>query len=290
MDVLEARAYAASLSGNVEFEKQKWENCVRSFSEARVIYSSLFSFTKQDIFKDILASTIDPMIRYAAYQMKISRTIAIPTIARKFFPSSDGDLVSAVEKLDENALREEQIKGTKGAENFEGLPKTITWRSRTVNLADAAIATALGAVSKASTELSQKLEDSSLTPKEKAAAYDDILIASQDATDATKRAIDELLAEGVGQDDQRIQSLQITRTAVNYALVGWRIGRNRVLMGPKDGSLDETGPEKSRKSKKNGAKLVQKEESTGQKLAKLRERVVLYDSTLQVRTDAPKQP
>src|SRR5205814_381747 len=102
------------LSGNVEFEKQNWEKCVRSCSEARIIYSSLFSSTKQDMFKDFPASTIDPMIRYAAYQMKIPRTIAVPAIARRFFPSSDGDLMSAVEKLDTDVLNEEQIKGTKG--------------------------------------------------------------------------------------------------------------------------------------------------------------------------------
>jgi signal recognition particle subunit SRP68 len=74
-----------------------------------------------------------------------------------------------------------------------------------------------------------------------------------------------------------MQSLQITRTAVNYALVGWRIGRNRVLCGPNDGMTFETDNADGLKRGK-GASL---EESTGKKLTRLREKVVLYDSILQ---------
>ena len=277
-DVLEARAYAAALTGAMEFEKQSWEGCVKSYSEARIIYSAVETSTKSDIFKDLLADPVDQSIRYGAYQMRLPRTVAIPEIARKFFPRSDTELVSQVEKLDPDVLNNRPSAKAKSAE-AGAVPKTITWRSRTVDLEDAAIATALASVSSAAQKLTETLASvTAAQAKERASAYDDILIASQDAVDATKHAIDELTGEGVGQGDRRVQSLQITRTAVNYDMISWRIGRNRVLIGERDGSVVD-GPVIHQSKKKN--QKPAKEEPTGRKLAHLREKVVLYDSILQ---------
>jgi signal recognition particle subunit SRP68 len=115
-----------------------------------------------------------------------------------------------------------------------------------------------------------------------AAAYDDILTASQDAADATKQAIEELKGEGVGQGDPRMQALQITRTAVNYEMISWRIGRNRVLMGDKDGATMDSSMIIRRKAAKQGSAAGRsKEEAPGRQIAILKEKVVLYDGTLQ---------
>ena len=65
---------------------------------------------------------------------------------------------------------------------------------------------------------------------------------------------------------------------MNYALVGWRVGRNRVLCGEQDGISFDAGSAKTSKSGKTGGR---REEGQGKKLTQLRERVVLYDSTLQ---------
>lgn len=278
-DVLEARAYAASLSGAMEFEKQSWEACVKSYSEARIIYSALATSTKNDMFKDLLSDPVDPSIRYGAYQMRLPRTVAIPTIARKFFPRSDTDLVSQVEALDPDVLNDQPTKTRTETTDAGSVPKTITWRSRTVDLEDAVIATALASVNAAEKKLAETLAAITATQAaDRASAYDDILIASQDAVDATKHAIDELAGEGVGQGDKRMQSLQITRTAVSYDMVSWRIGRNRVLVGEMDGASPDSLPTKS--SKKKNAKPL-KVEGTGRVLAHLREKAVLYDAILQ---------
>ena len=150
---------------------------------------------------------------------------------------------------------------------------------------DASTAQALGAVATAESELLSFLSSNSdLDAKAKAAAYDEVLIPSQDAVDATKTAIDELSGEGVPQSDRRMQALQITRTAVNYALVGWRIGRNRVLCGSQDGAIlddEDDSSRKSQKPRKDGKLPKAQKEGTGRKLTRLRERVVLYDATLQ---------
>jgi signal recognition particle subunit SRP68 len=281
-DILEARAYAAMLRGAADFESRHWGDCMRSYSTARIIYSALMASMRGDILKDLLSETIDPSIRYAAYQSKIPRTMAIPTIARRAFPSSDGALVSQINKLAPNLLKQSGSEEERGQLDPINAPQTITWRSRQVKIEDASIALALAATDSATARLAEKLASSDLVlPKEMAAAYDEVLIASQDAADATKHAIDEMKEEGVAQSDGRIQSLQITRTAVNYQMISWRIGRNRVLSGEHDGALLDSAPNTTRKSKKDANLRKPKIEPPGRKVARLKEKVVLYDATLQ---------
>ena len=280
---LEARAYYVSLRGAIEFEKQSWDNCLRAYSEARFTYTTLAQSRgpkHEDLFRDLLNTTIDPSIRYAAYQLKLPRTISIETIISRYVPKDSAfvrDILSEhPDALDDPATAQRRTPHG----NAENVPRTIQWRSRVVNLEDAATATALAAVSNAESKLSPFLTSNpDAAPQDKAAAYDEILIPSQDAVDATKTALEELSAEGIPQGDRRMQALQITRTAVNYALVGWRIGRNRILCGRQDGALLE--PEIHRKPRKDGKTTESQEESTGRKLTRLRERVVLYNSTLQ---------
>ncbi|KAK4985907.1 signal recognition particle subunit srp68 [Elasticomyces elasticus] len=271
-DVLEAKAYLASITGAEEFEKQaegqrsadakaskdRWQKCLRSYSEARVIYAALLKETKKDVFREILANTVDPTIRYAAYQAYLPRTVAIATISKKNFPPQH----------------------RAGVEN---VPNTIAWRSREANIVDASIGAALAAVSAAELKLSIFLKSNpNASLRDKAAAYDDALIPSQDAADATRRAIEELGKERADEGDPRLQDLRVTSLAVNYELVSWRVGRNRVLIGIGDGvALDEQKPKKPKRPRKDGKEWPDKEESKGRKLVRLRERVVLYDSIIQ---------
>lgn len=286
--LLEARAYQQSLRGAIAFEKGDWERCLQSLSETRLLYTSFAQSagTKQDdLFRDLLSSNIDPSMRYAAYQLKLPRTMSIDTIVTRYMQRTDNAYVSEVMKSNPDLLQGLGGSARKsGTGKPEDMPKTIKWRSRTVDLEDASTAQALASLSAAEAKLASFLSaNQDLDPKGKAAAYDDVLLPSQDAVDATKTAIDELTAEGVAQGDPRMQSLQITRTAVNYNLVSWRIGRNRVLCGEHDGATFKS--ETNRKSRKQRAneesRVAQEEESNGRKLTRLKERVVLYDSTVQ---------
>ncbi|KAL4810755.1 hypothetical protein BDV18DRAFT_127935 [Aspergillus unguis] len=277
-EILEARAYLSSLKGASYLEKRSWEQCVRSYAISRVIYTALGA-AKKDAFRDLLSSNIDPSLRYAAYQMKLPRSKPIPSLAIEYFPT-DAGIRSEVEKADPSCLKEEAASTRTTADGkIQQLPENVTWRSRTVTIGDAVISQALAAASAEESRLAAWMdsEGSSASSKDKTAAYDNVIIASQDAVDATKTAIDELASEGVDPGDKRMQSLQITRTAVNYALVGWRIGRNRVLCGENDGITFEP----SRTHPKSKKTASQQEEPIGKKLTWLRERVVLYDSTLQ---------
>ncbi|KAL2141022.1 hypothetical protein VTI28DRAFT_2952 [Corynascus sepedonium] len=280
-DVLDARAYAAMLRGAALFEKQSWDACLKSYAVCRIIYSALATSAKGDVFKDLLSETIDPSIRYAAYQAKIPRTLPIPTIARKAFDHAGPELADQIKELNPAVLEHGDADAAKGA---EGAPATLTWRGREVKIEDAAIAVAWAAVGTAQGQLTEKLASAgSLHPKDMAAAYDEILIASQDAVDATKQAIDELRTEGVSQGDARMQSLQITRTAVNYEMISWRIGRNRVLVGENDGiKLEFSGATSRRKKQSEEPEADRtKDEAPGRQIARLKEKVVLYDGVLQ---------
>jgi signal recognition particle subunit SRP68 len=279
-DILDARAYAALLRGAALFEKQSWEPCLKSYAVCRIVYSALATSAKGDVFKDLLSETIDPSIRYAAYQAKIPRTLPIATIARKAFDGADPELANQIKQLNPDVL---EHGDPDAAKSVEGAPTTLTWRGREVKIEDAAIAIAWAAVGTARGQLTEKLVSAgTLHPKDMAAAYDEILISSQDAVDATKQAIDELRAEGVTQGDARMQSLQITRTAVNYEMISWRIGRNRVLVGENDGVKMEFGATSRRKKQTDEAEADRsKDEAPGRQIARLKEKVVLYDGILQ---------
>lgn len=285
IDILEAKAYAALIRGAMHFEKRSWEPSLRSYATARIIYSALATATNGDLYKDLLSETIDPSIRYAAYQLKTPRTVPIPVIARRAFPQSDTTLVEQVNSVDPDILTQGDPESRKGVPGAENAPKTLTWRSREVNIEDAQIALAWGAVLVAKERLASNLsnaQDKDKQPHELAGTYDEILTATQDAVDATKQAIDEMRAEGVDQGDPRMQSLQITRTAVNFEMISWRIGRNRVLAGPHDGATEEYGPLRRRKIKAGQEiRKQEKELPPGKKLTKLKEKVALYDGTLQ---------
>ena len=78
-----------------------------------------------------------------------------------------------------------------------------------------------------------------------------------------------------------MQDLRVTSLAVNYDLVAWRVGRNRVLIGSDDGLAFPPNVQKPRRPRKDGKEWTEREEPTGRKLARLRERVALYDAILQ---------
>ena len=295
-DVLEGRAYAASMAGAEGFEKEsggeqqagekRWHECLQQYSETRVIYAALYEKEKKDVFRDILANTIDPTIRYAAYQAHLSRTIAIPTVAKRYFPKEDAQLVKLVEEVDQYALKDKPLPKTEGEKQAapQDVPNSVTWRGRKANIVDASIGQALASVSAAEARLKSFLDShASALNRDKAAAYDEVLVAAQDASDATKRAIDELEKERIDESDARMQDLRVTSLAVNYGLVSWRVGRNRVLVGAEDDGMtfDPQPQKKPKRLRKDGTEYPDKEEGRGHKLARLRERVVLYDASIQ---------
>ncbi|KAH8150374.1 uncharacterized protein LAJ45_05585 [Morchella importuna] len=261
-DVLEAHAYAASLRGSEAFEKSHWEASIVAFSEARIIYSVLLNSNKNELYRDQLTSTIDPSIRYSAYQLQLPRNMGVATISRKYFPREQAEkVVTVIEALDPSIFSESDedtpMAGTAGSVS------SVTWRSHSAPVDNAEISVALAGA--------QAVENAyyAKTPGEAASteAFDDVLAAWQEAVDATKKAIDDLQAENVKMEDQRMQNLQLTSTVVNYSLICWRVARNRVMIQ----GIAQGG----KKGKKGGPEIRVK------KLGHLKEEVALYDAILQ---------
>lgn len=124
IDLLEAKAYAYSLAGAEQFEKHaegthsaeassdRWSLCLRNYAAARIIYNSLLKATAKDLFKEVLASTTDPSLRYAAYQHRIPRTVGVPDVAKKFFPDDQPKLVKSLEAIDPSAFQVEEASAS----------------------------------------------------------------------------------------------------------------------------------------------------------------------------------
>ena len=256
-DILEASAYAASLAGSESFERSHWEESIKSFAISRVIYSAFLESTKDDIYKDQLTSTIDPSIRYSAYQLKLPRNMDAATISRKYFPQGAERLVPAVQILDPKAFSDPTSDTPEAGGARVG---SLTWRSRTAPVEDADISAALTSthIAENTYHMLQRENPSSTE------AFDGTLLAWQEAVDATKRAIDQL-AKDVGMGEQKMQNLQLIWTVVNYSLICWRIGRNRVMIE----GIAQGGKKR-------------RDELRVKKLGHLKEEVALYDAILQV--------
>lgn len=279
-DVLSAWAYGAVLKGDAYFRGKKWQACLDSYSVAKVIYSALPTTTllEGNSYKDYVSDLVDTPLRFAQRQLNIPTTLSILALAKKHFPKSDKTLTERVEEVAPGFLQEEEDTAMTDGDAL----RTVVWRNRKVPVEDAEIALKLEALDTAASELSQKLSSSvDLKPNSKAEAYDAVLELSNDAVDATQQAIDELKEQGVPQGDSRMQSLAILRTKLKYDLLSWQIGRNRVLMGDKDGAVLEDGP--TLKSKKKAAALAEPQQAIkdSQQVKQQEKKVNLYDKTLQ---------
>ncbi|KIW00087.1 uncharacterized protein PV09_08273 [Verruconis gallopava] len=290
-DILEAKAYAYAFAGakdlekhgadsrssDIEVQREKWASCLESFSASRVIYVALFKSTKEDVLKEYVASTIDPSIRFAAYQSHIPRTVTPVTVSRKYFPKDEKELMQILQKLDPTAFSDQKAAEIDGGAE---VPNRIKWRSRTANIVDTSIGQALAAVKIETGRLQAILRSDDV--KDKYTIYDPVLIAAQDAVDATRHAIDDHEKERVSESDPRMQELRIINLAVNYELIGWRVGRNRELIGSDDGmKLSNTPIKRQNRLRKDGKIWAEKSEGKGRKLVRLRERIVLYNAILQ---------
>lgn len=267
-DVLEAQAYFSTLRGSAFLQKRRWADALDCFCEAWCLYTAIVQINPRSEApcSYLLTTNINSSVRYAAYQVKIPRSRSVQSIVQERTSSSSSQPVARALRAMPSLFESSKNK------RLGDVPKTITWRARVVSLEDASLAEAVGAAAAAEQSL-LATQDDTLDAGAKAAAYDGLLLASQDAVDAARDAIEQLVHEGVPQSDARIQSLQVARTAVTYALIERQIGRNRVLCGAQDGAILEPLTARGKQDK-----VV---ESSSHRLRRLRERVALFDATLQ---------
>ncbi|RMZ90819.1 hypothetical protein DV736_g1950, partial [Chaetothyriales sp. CBS 134916] len=283
-DLLEAKAYLAMLRGTKHFEQSRWQPCMEQYALVRLVYVVLGESAHTDLYRELLSTTVEPSIRYAAYQLKIPRTKPITDIVIEHFPTNESDAKATLIQINPSAFQTTSDLAA-ASDTPKDIPTHILWRNHKVKLEDATIAQALALAHQHEATLNDQFTtfgSGTIDDLALAASYDDVITARQEAADATKSALDELAAEGVDPGDRRMQSLQITRTAVHYAVIEFRIGRNRVLCGVDDGLKFETVSHQPwRKSTKSSKQPTPEQESIGRRISRLRERVALYDAILQ---------
>lgn len=265
VDIVEATAYASSLAGAVAFEKAHWEDALREFAIARTSYDTLSFAVKSDIYKEFLTSTVDPSLRYAAYQLEIPRSVDTTGLAKQFFPQQDQALIETLKGLNPKVLGGGDATEVEDGETAIVI-SSVNWRGRVAAIDEADIAVALGNAQKAETSLQAYMSGN--PNQDQAAAFDELLQAWQDSVDATKREIDRATADGVSTTDPKLQKLQLVFTYVNYNLISRRIGRNRVMVD----AISRTNTK------------------TEKKVNSLKELVVLYDAILQVSACMHRDP
>ncbi|POS76162.1 signal recognition particle protein [Diaporthe helianthi] len=284
-DVLSARAYAALLKGDCSSRARKWEDCLISYSIAKIIYSAL---PPPDVvgntFRDHVSDRVDIPLRLAQRQQNIPTSISLLSLAKQHLPRSEKDLVSGLEEVKPGFLEQDE-----DADMPNGGPlKTVKWRTRQVPVEDAEVVLKLAAMEKAASEVSQKLGSSSVVrSKLKVDVYDDILATSNYAIDATVQVTEELKEQGVPQGDPRMQNLAVLRTKLKYDLLSWQIGRNRVLLGQHDGALLDDGPG-FKKSKSAGDAAPGIKDS--RLVKQLGKKTSVYTKTIQILEEAKELP
>ena len=284
---LESQAYRATLAGALNFEKRHWQACLKSYAAARLVYAALDLTTKSDVFKEVVSNIIDPSIRYAAYKCNLPRTRAVRDVALEALAPIDSVLKEEVLAIDQEAFHTttelRQKQHTRDTLQ-QDIPSTITWRSRTLKLEDAAIAQAIATAITRERRLESSFKEAAgeMEAQDVINRFEEVIAARQEAVDVTKTTIEELQASNVEPSDPKMQSLQVTMTALSFSLVEWQIGRNRVLCGPQDGIVSESQAPKVQKKRHQGnTKEILREESANKKIARVRQRILHYDSTLQ---------
>lgn len=269
--LFEAHAYASLLAGAEAFEKEAWKAALSAFATVRVIFATLAKTAATETYRELQRDTVDPSVRYAAYQLQLPRSLDIASICRQFFPRDDRpDVVGALQQLDARVF-DEQSDAAQGA----GTVSSVAWRGRTAEVEEADVSVALADAQSAETAFYTAEEggmdvDGDGEGEGNPEAFDTVLAAWQNAVDTVKRVIEERTAEGMAIGDPKMQNLQLTWTVVNYSLVSWRVGRNRVMIRsigrrPKNSKRKErkwNAKEKKGSEKQEGSSK-EKEKSAG---------------------------
>jgi len=135
--LLDVQAYAALMTGYKLFEEQDWQAALEKFAIARTIYEKLAAAgdPQQEALCHSTIDSIDPNIRYCAYNLKIKNTSSEDDIAAlvemKLKSSANGAnfLDDKIEALIQKKIQEKASQFT-----------SITWRNHNIDIKNPKIA------------------------------------------------------------------------------------------------------------------------------------------------------
>ncbi|KAF9581889.1 signal recognition particle subunit srp68 [Lunasporangiospora selenospora] len=231
---LETQAYAAVMSGYVLFEAQQWQGALEKFSAARAIYDklSLAGTPHQEALCHAALDEIDPNIRFCGYRLRLAKDGVVSV--EELVQMSAADKASGSDIL----LREIEHLIAKTREERAQDVSSITWRSKTLPLKNAKLATAIIAAQ----ETAAELNNASRTTDEKLEQYDKILQAYAAAEKQVKKAIKEDISAAAkvksSKSEQNTAELNMVATYIAYSALRHSIDRNLLLAQEIYGKLE----------------------------------------------------
>ncbi|KAG0207177.1 signal recognition particle subunit srp68 [Mortierella sp. GBA30] len=223
---LDAQAYAALMAAYVLFEAQQWQGALEKFSAARAIYDklSLAGTSHQEALCHAAMDEIDPNIRFCGYRLRLAKdgVVNVEELVKMSAANKGSGSDVLMREIEHLISQTRQEK----AQDLE----SITWRSKTLPLKNAKVATAILAAQETATE-SCNLEG--LPSEAKLEHFDKVLQAYAEAEKHVKKALkeDAIAAAKVksSKSEQNTADLNMIATYIGYSSLHHVIDRNLLL-------------------------------------------------------------
>ncbi|KAG0364215.1 hypothetical protein BC939DRAFT_466896 [Gamsiella multidivaricata] len=223
---LDAQAYAALMSGYVLFEAQQWQGALEKFSAARAIYDklSLAGTPHQEALCHATMDEIDPNIRFCGYRLRLAKdgVVNVEELVQMSAANKGSGSDVLMREIENLITQTQQAK----AQDLE----SISWRSRTLPLRNAKLATAILAAQETASRL--KNTDGAST-EAKLEQFDKVLQAYAEAEKCAAKALkeDAIAAAKVksSKSEQNTADLNTIATFISYSYLRHAIDRNLIL-------------------------------------------------------------
>lgn len=210
---LEFHVYVALLAGEASLERQQWANVVKFYSQVRVGLSALTNSLKsakasdENLFSDLLTSSIDPGLRLALAQENHDSSADLAEAARQSVISNI-EFAELIRPVSPEALNPETAKAKLSE---------IRFRQHTAQVKHNKLAEAIIRATSKNSELDTQLEKGNTD-----ASFESVMVEwDQLVFDTTS-----LVAEINGAGQQRAQDLDIILTYAQFNLLYRRIQRD----------------------------------------------------------------
>jgi len=239
--LLDVQAYAALMSGYKLFEEQDWQAALEKFAIARTIYEKLAAAgdPQQEALCNSTIDSIDPNIRYCAYNLKIKNTSSEDDIAAlvemKLKSSANGAnfLDDKIEALIQKKIQEKASQFT-----------SITWRNHNIEIKNAKIAESILKANDAIEDL-EKTEIVDAKSEEEIKEFNDKVNDKLDRFgnvleayhDGQRQAEKELLEDKLATDkvtssksEEKTNNLKALFSYISYQRLMYTLKRNLLLI------------------------------------------------------------
>ncbi|KAF9559619.1 signal recognition particle subunit srp68 [Mortierella alpina] len=223
---LDAQAYAALMSAYVLFEAQQWQGALEKFSAARAIYDklSLAGTSHQEALCHAAMDEIDPNIRFCGYRLRLAKdgVVNVEELV-KMSAANKGSGSDVLMREIEHLISQTRQERAQAVES-------IHWRSKTLSLKNAKLATAILAAQETAAEINSLEASTSETRMEH---FDKVLQAYTEAEKHVKKALkeDAIAAAKVksSKSEQNTADLNMIATFISYSYLRHAIDRNLLL-------------------------------------------------------------